>query len=166
MPKVCLKRNIKGKGFTLIELLVVVLIIGILATVALPQYQKAVAKVRFMELVAVGDALRKAEDVYYLANGKYTDNPVELDVGLDTSKINLGLNIDGGFVGHAAAEMSFKKSFPLTYVIYFYHHAKSNKTTRYCRVHTDKLSDKALCESITGNNCDRDGRGYVCQSRF
>ncbi len=58
-------------GFTLIELLVVVLIIGILAAVAVPQYQKAVDKSQAVEGIIKLKALRSAFDIYYLRNGNY-----------------------------------------------------------------------------------------------
>ena len=74
------------KAFTLIELLVVVLIIGILAAVALPQYQVAVMKARITAVIPLVRALTEAEEVYYLANGEYTVSLDKLDIEMPQGK--------------------------------------------------------------------------------
>lgn len=65
-------------GFTLIEVLVVVLIIGILAAVAVPQYETAVEKSRATQAFILGKHLAEAEELFLLANGRYTDDWDEL----------------------------------------------------------------------------------------
>ena len=67
-------------GFTLIELLVVVLIIGILAAVALPQYQFTVDKARAMTYFQNIQGIIKTEQIYKMANGKYTGDFEALDI--------------------------------------------------------------------------------------
>ena len=76
-------------GFTLIELLVVVLIIGILAAVALPQYQKAVEKSRATQAITLLKSVYQAADAYYLANGvwptRFDELGIDISIGASTT---------------------------------------------------------------------------------
>jgi prepilin-type N-terminal cleavage/methylation domain-containing protein len=67
-------------GFTLIELLVVVLIIGILAAVAVPQYQKAVWKSRAAQLLTATRSLATAQETFHMGNGGYATAFSDLEI--------------------------------------------------------------------------------------
>ena len=72
--------KLNKKGFTLIELLVVVLIIGILAAIALPQYFRAVEKSRAAEALSLFGSITGAQQRYYLLRDAYTTNFSDLDL--------------------------------------------------------------------------------------
>ncbi len=138
-------------GFTLIELLVVVLIIGILAAVALPQYQVAVAKTRAVQALSTAKAIREAQQRYYLANGAYAAHLSELDV--DFSGIENDVRVHAGGTicylttslgGRVFCDVSSGSSVILQWNITY-----AQGGNGYCYVRSNRIGDK-VCALLTG----------------
>jgi prepilin-type N-terminal cleavage/methylation domain-containing protein len=62
---------VKKRGFTLVELIVTILIIGILASVAIPQYQKAVETGKANNAVAILKTVAASHHLFALAHNSY-----------------------------------------------------------------------------------------------
>ena len=81
------------KGFSLVELLVVIAIIGILSTIAVPQYSEY--RKRAYDSAARSDVrnIITAEEMYYLDNNRYTANLSELQGFKPSSGVLVTVNV-------------------------------------------------------------------------
>ena len=163
-------------GFTLIELLVVVLIIGILAAMALPQYFKAVERTRMVEAVTLMDSVAKAQRRKLMQTNRYAATFEGLDVspkgatGMNyhTKGEGNGFNIQlmvGAGVPEVVAWREFNNNFmhqslQYQYNLRRYFQSDNVSCTGINRAGEELCAD--FCGIDTPGDCCNDGTSHSC----
>ena len=146
----------KKQGFTLIELLVVVLIIGVLAAMALPQYRVAVGMSRASTMYAFMRGVDQAQQAFYMANNRYATTFDSLSVGIppgftktDEKRITKGRMACHIMTAHGNAEISIKCTEGITGVELEKYH---NQNYYLCWAATNKELNKQICRNLSGKD--------------
>ena len=101
-------------AFTLLELLIVIVIVGVLATIALPNFNKMIDKAKADQAVTYLKVIRSGEKIYYAGNSAYIAcaNAAEIKSNLGaeitedsyTFTVTGNPNISNSFIATAASK--------------------------------------------------------------
>ncbi len=164
-------------AFTLIELLVVVLIIGILAAIALPQYQKAVEKARLAEALTRIPAIEKAMDLWALEHGysevsffgkTAVDSDINIESGLQEHDVYTDTAFGGAFEYHGYCSTRGSGSgYNSGNVCYYILNSSNgyalegergegqNQWSHYCEYDEDSSRATAICTQLYAQGWER-----------
>lgn len=165
------KNLLTVQGFTLIELLVIVLIIGILAAVAVPQYKSAVERSRTVQIISLLRNWAQEEEAYLMANGDYAEKDTLIEMGAQSVPSKLS---DWGWECNAKKDSNLWFAYCATQsgnvcrIIFFMENqptasganGQTWKGRQVCLAKKDSAEYNAFCQRLSG----QDAISYPWQS--
>lgn len=128
----------KRKGYTLMEILVIVIIIGVLASLVAPQYNKVINRADVSDGLKNIDLFSAAENKYFIQKGVYTNDLSTLETPLKGNTANISA---GNFIYSAGNPKEDN------YCIY-----SENKTKNYTLARNYKENSEVIC---SGAGCSK-----------